>query len=143
VRFAALLASTASVLAKCKCFTVVRPRSKVVCPPSRVPHHARPLYPVAYGGVLQAVGLTRSREAAKGNAKVSDQRAVFEYEYRFTEYEYEGKFFWGGDVFCVFRTRTQSALADGTRTRTRFNSNRGSFLAGGCPVGGMTGFARQ
>jgi hypothetical protein len=107
------------------------------CVPDRkwcVPHQARPLYPLAYGGVLQAVGLTRSREGAKGNAEVSGQRAFFEYEYeyRFTEYEYEGNFF--RDVFCVFRTRTQSAQADGTRTR--FNSNRGGFLAGGCPGGG-------
>ena len=43
----------------------------------------------------------------------------YEYEYRFTEYEYEGSF-GGVVVFWVFRTRTQSALADGTRTRTRF-----------------------
>ena len=95
MRFAALLASTASVLAKCRCFTVV-------CPPSRVPRHARHLYPLAYGGVLQAVGLTRSREDANEGGEVSGQRAVFEYEYeyRFTEYEYEGKFFWGG---CFLR----------------------------------------
>ena len=108
------------------------------CVPDRkwcVPHHARPHYPVAYGGVLQAVGLTRSREDANEGGEVRGQRSFFEYEYRFTEYEYEGKFF-GGDVFCVFRTRTQSALADGTRTGTRFNSNRRSFLAGGCPGGG-------
>ncbi|MFM7865511.1 MAG: hypothetical protein ACKPHU_14950 [Planctomycetaceae bacterium] len=49
---------------------------------------------------MQAVGLTRSREGAKGNAEVSGQRAFFEYEYRFTEYEYEGKFF--GWMFFAF-----------------------------------------
>jgi len=55
-------------------------------------------------------------------AVVSGRQVVFEYEYeyRFTEYEYEydGNFFWG--CFLRFRTCTQSALADGTRTRTRF-----------------------
>jgi hypothetical protein len=126
VRFAALLAATASVLRKCGRFTVVRPRLKVVCPPSRVPHHARPLYPLAYGGVLQAVGLTRSREGAKGNAEVSGQRAFFEYEYEYrcTEYEYEGKFFGGGMFFAFF-----VLVLDLIRTA-------GSFLAGGCPGGG-------
>ena len=31
-----------------------------------------------------------------------------------------GECFLGGVVFCIFLTRTQSAQADGTRTRTRF-----------------------
>ncbi|MFM7164896.1 MAG: hypothetical protein ACKO3T_06575 [Planctomycetaceae bacterium] len=43
----------------------------------------------------------------------------YEYEYRITEYEYEGRLYWG--ALYAFRTRTQSAVADGTRTRTRFN----------------------
>jgi hypothetical protein len=58
-----------------------------------------------------------SRAAAKQGAR--GKGPVFEYEYRFTEYEYEGRLYWG--ALYAFRTRTQSALADGTRTRTRFN----------------------
>ena len=141
MRFAALLAATASVLAKCKCFTVVCPRSKVVCPPSRVPHHARPLYPLAYGGVLQAVGLTRSREGAKGNAEVSGQRSFFEYEYRCTEYEYEGKFFWGWMFFAFFVL----VLSPPWRTVLVLDLIRtaGVSLPAVVRVGGMTGFASQ
>jgi len=49
---------------------------------------------------LGAVWLTRSREAAKGSAKVSGRWGFFEYEYEYrppgrTEYEYELRFFGG------------------------------------------------
>jgi len=50
---------------------------------------------------LQAVWLTRSREAAKEDAKVSGRWAVFEYEY---EYEYEVRFFGGWGVFVSIFT---------------------------------------
>jgi hypothetical protein len=66
--------------------------------------------------VLRVVRLTRSREAAKQGEFFEYE---YEYEYRFTEYEYEGRLYWG--ALYAFRTRTQSALADGTSTRTQFN----------------------
>ena len=66
------------------------------------------------GRRLQAVGLTRSREAAKEGAKDSVRWTFFEYEYEYrppgrTEYEYEVSFF-GCAVFCSFRTRTRILL---------------------------------
>lgn len=46
-----------------------------------------------------------SREAAKEGAKVGG--SVFEYEYRFTEYEYEVRFFGGGFPGCVWAGRSR------------------------------------
>ena len=59
------------------------------------------------GGLCRVFG---SREAAKPRSREGRRKgrgSVFEYEYRFTEYEYEVRFFGGGFPGCVWAGRSR------------------------------------